>query len=193
MLQLDLEQGSDEWLESRMLSFNASECGSLFGCSPYDPQTPLKLAEIKYAGRTIFVNDAMRRGNEQEPFIREHIEQKYEINLYPIVGCLEEDNRFRASFDGITEDGNTICEIKNSDKTYLYTQKHLKPPKNYELQIQHQLLVSGANVCIFAVRNNTSGEIIDVMVYPDNEIQEEIKLRWIEFEEFFKDVEWEVA
>lgn len=189
MKVINLEQGSEAWLTSRLNTFNASECGALFGCSPFFPKNQDDLAQVKYGGRQVYQNKAMTAGLEAEPLIRAYAEELSGEPLHAMVGCLEEDERFRASFDGITFDDKKILEAKNSKGTYEYVTKHNKAPEHYYLQVQHQLLVSGANWCLFVVRNPESGLMIPLVIEPDIDIQNEIYVKWIEFETKYKGVE----
>ena len=201
ILVKEQEQGSEEWLSARKSTFNASECGALFECSPFTPKNQLELAHLKYGDLTIYTNKAMRDGNEAEPIIRERVEKLYNIVLEPLVACMDKDIRFRASFDGITIDEDIICEIKNSKDTYGKC-KDGEVPKHYFLQIQHQFLVSGAKECIFAVRNPEDDELFTTIVKPDEKVMKEIHQKWLEFEDTYKgkelpplereDIDWEL-
>lgn len=189
MKVINLEQGSEAWLDSRLNTFNASECGALFGCSPFFPKNQDDLAQVKYGGRKVYQNKTMTAGLEAEPIIRAYAEELSGETLEPMVGCLDNDERFRASFDGITFDGIKIFEAKNSKGTYEYIVKHNKAPEHYYLQVQHQLLVSGANWCLFVARNPESGLMIPLVIEPNTDIQNEIYTKWIEFETKYKGVE----
>lgn len=189
MKVINLEQGSEAWLDSRLSTFNASECGALFGCSPFFPKNQDDLAQVKYGGRKVYQNKAMTAGLEAEPIIRAYAEELIKEPLEPLVGCMDSDERFRASFDGITFDGKKIFEAKNSKGTYDYIVKHNKAPEHYYLQVQHQLLVSGANWCLFVARNPESGLMIPLVIEPNTDIQNEIYTKWIEFETKYKGVE----
>jgi len=204
MKVINLEQGGAEWLASRKATFNASECGALFECSPFVPRNQKELAEVKYHGREIFKNKAMTAGLEAEPLIRAYAEELIGEPLEPIVGCHDNDERFRASLDGISFDGTKILEAKNSKGTYEYVVKNNKAPHHYFLQVQHQLFVSGANWCLFVSRNPETGLMVPLVIEPDIEIQNELYCKWIEFETNFKnapapeseertDTEWEMV
>jgi len=188
ILVKEQEQGSAGWLSARKATFNASECGALFECSPFTPKNQLELAHLKYGELTIYENQAMRDGTDAEPVIRERVEKLYNIVLEPLVACMDSDIRFRASFDGITLDEDIICEIKNSKHTYDKC-KEGNIPKHYYLQMQHQFLISGAKECIFAVRNPEDDDVFTTIVKPDNKVMEEIHLKWLEFENTYKDKE----
>jgi len=186
-------QGSPEWLESRRYTFNASEAGAVMGCNPWFPKNKEELALQKYhdVNQPIYASQqrAMEKGLEQEPLIRKHVEDETGVLFEPVVMEHSEDKRFRASLDGISLDGETILEIKNSHVTYEYVVKNKKPPKYYYWQIQHQFLVSGSKTCIFAVRSNKTGEITSIEVTPNQQDMQELREAWIKFEENFRDKE----
>jgi len=185
-------QGSREWLESRRFTFNASEAGALMGCNTWFPKNREELALQKYhdVSQPIYENQRkkMDEGLAQEPFIRKYVEDITTVLFEPVV-MEHSDNRFRASLDGISLDGETILEIKNSHATYKYVLENGKPPLNYYWQIQHQFLVSGAKECIFAVRSNQTGEIIMTSVNPNLGDIQDLYDGWIKFEEDFRDKE----
>ncbi len=202
---LNLKQGTQEWEKSRKESFNASETPALFEVNPFAPKNPLELAHLKYGDLVIHKNQAMIAGSENEGWIRERVEEVTGITFQPLVGAWDNDERFRASFDGISFDGDEVLEIKFSKYTYEKV-KQGEIPKNYYLQMQHQLLVSGAKEAIFAAVNPDSREIvIKGGITKDEKIVEEIIKRWIEFEKEYKDkklppleierddVDWELA
>ena len=190
MKVINLEQGSEAWLDSRLNTFNASECGALFGCSPFFPKNQDDLAQVKYGGRKVYQNKAMTAGLEAEPIIRAYAEELIKEPLEPLVGCLDSDERFRASFDGITFGGRIIFEAKNSKATYDYMSKNdYNIPFHYYLQVQHQLLVSGAELCLFYARHTEHEGILSKVIYPDVNIQNEIITKWIEFETKYKGID----
>jgi len=186
MKVLNIKQGSPEWLQSRRESFNASETPALFECSPFVPRNPLELAHIKYGDLEVFQNEAMRAGNENEQWIREYVEKETGETFSPLVGVWDEDERFRASFDGINFDGDTVLEIKYSRHTHEALRRG-EIPRHYMIQMQHQLLVSGAERAIFAVAHpDTKEVIIRDDITPQRQMMDEIVSRWIEFEKEYK-------
>lgn len=201
---LNLKQGTQEWLESRKNSFNASETPALFGVNPFTPKNPLELAHLKYGYLEIFQNKAMKNGHDNELWIRSYVLNKTGIIFVPLVGAWEEDERFRASFDGISFELDVVLEIKYSKHTFNKV-KNGEIPKNYYIQVQHQLMVSGAEKALFAVANPESKEVIIKEIKPDKTLFKEIKERWECFEKEYKgkelppleverkDVEWELA
>jgi len=182
---LELHQGTDEWLKSRKESFNASETPALFELSPWIPRNPLELAHLKYGDLAVPQTFRMSEGIRNEEWIREYVEEKTQIAFEPLVGVWEQDERFRASFDGVSFGLDVILEIKYSEKTFNTDEI----PQNYYYQIQHQLLVSGADKCLFAVADPNTKEVRIEEVYPNKDIQSAIVAKWEWFVEKFKDKE----
>lgn len=182
---LNLKQNTPEWLEARKKSFNASETPALFEASPWIPRNPLELAHLKYGDLKIGQNKAMQAGHENEAWIREYIQAKYDIVLEPIVAAWDEDERFRASFDGIDFDGTFVVEIKYSAHTF-EALKAGNVPRNYYLQVQHQLLVSEAPKAILVAAEPGTHELIEKEIERDEDTIKEIVERWIAFEKEYK-------
>lgn len=187
MILVNLEQKSQEWYEYRKNKFNASEAGAVMGVNPYRPKNQFELAHLKYGDLEIFETERMRAGTEAEPIIREFVNKHLAFSSFePCVGVWDKDERFSASFDGYDEALNEILEIKNSKIEFEKVKDTKKPSEHYFMQIQHQLLVSGAFLCHFAVRNPESGEIILIEVKPDKMTQISLASEWKKFEKLYK-------
>ena len=199
---LDLKQNTKEWLEYRQEKFNASETPCLFGVG-FDK--PYQLAQYKYNCVDKFQNVAMKLGQEYESKIRFEVENRYQIPLNPIVMQWDKDGRFSASLDGFNANENVICEIKFSKDEFEYLAKNGIPSEKYEIQIQHQLMVSGANFCIFAVGcidDNFELQIRTMEIKPRPDFWSEIIEKWENFEKEYKnemidaefmDIQWELT
>lgn len=170
------EQGSSQWLEERKKFYNASETADVLGCGF---NTPNKLKRIKAGLETVFVNKAMKQGNDLEPQVREWAEKELEMMFSPQVW---ENGKFRASLDGLSFDQKTIIEIKVSDGTFQKVwDKEI--PKNYMLQIQHQMYCSPAEEAYLVVYSPTNDEyIISEKISFDHEGWEKIQTAWAEFD-----------
>lgn len=184
MIVENLIQNTAEWLEFRKNKFNASETPSVMGDGFL---RPYQLAEIKYKNGENFQNDAMRRGQEYEPKIREILSTigKFE----PCVMVMDEDERFSASLDGYDAKQNIICEIKFSKEEADFLKYLNEPSKKYQWQIQHQLMVSKAKKCIFAVGyidENLELVVEKCEVKPDKKAWKKIVEAWENFEEAYK-------
>lgn len=199
---INLKQNTKEWLEYRATKFNASETSCLFGVGFYKPY---QLAQFKYNNVNHHQNEAMRLGNEYEPKIREIVEKQELLSFKPVVIQWDKDTRFSASLDGFNAETNTILEIKFSANEYQYLIANDKPSDKYEIQIQHQLMVSGCDYCIFAVGfidDDIELMVKTIKVYPRREFWGEIVEKWENFEKEyqnetidseFMDIQWELT
>jgi len=177
---LNLEQGSQKWLDARKNHFCASEAPAVMSVNPYFPRNPTELAKQKLGYVNTFVSQAMKEGHRLEPIIRQQVEDQTEIGFMPAVMVKD---KYLASLDGINFDGDTILEIKapqsnNATVKWAMEGRVILP---HQYQIQHQLMVSGADKCIYAVRNPEDGQIITCDVFPDQILQKKLKQAWADF------------
>lgn len=189
---IDLEQGWSEWLDYRKAQRNASESSIVMGLSPF--MKPSALASQKwFGGEGAKDNPFMQAGHRNEPIIRENINVALGKNFEPLVIESTQDSRFSASLDGM--DGDTILEIKYSKKEFEQVAQNKKPSEYYEIQVQHQLMVSGAKKAIFAVgKGDNTCELVDITyceVLPNKKIMSEIKTAWDNFEKDYKDLSFD--
>jgi putative phage-type endonuclease len=175
-------QGSQEWLDVRKNHFCASEAPSVMSVNPYFPKNPRRLAlEQKRGYVKTFVSHAMREGHRLEPLIRLQVEAQTDLEFEPEVLVL---GKFLASLDGISWERDIILEIKapqsNNETVKLAMEGRVILAHQY--QIQHQLIVSKAEKCIYAVRNPDDCEIYMVDVFPNQMLQKKLKQAWKDFE-----------
>lgn len=165
MKQHDLPQGSPEWHAHRAQHFNASDAPAMLGCSPYKTRT--QLLQEKHTGYTPEVDASTQRrfddGHRFEALARPLGETIVGEDLYPVVGSLGE---LSASFDGLTllEDAGFEHKSLNDELRYTPWDEgngcHL--PKQYRVQMEQQLLVSGAERVLFmATKWTPSGELTE--------------------------------
>ncbi|MEX0385834.1 lambda-exonuclease family protein [Spiribacter onubensis] len=201
-------QGSEAWLEYRRTRGGASEAAALFNESPFMPKNAQELFEVKTGQREVYVTDAMKDGHKYEPAARAKLEQLLDEPLMPKVVEYAENERIIASLDGQTFDGKTIIEVKcpkwgRQSQTWREVDENGKPGRHYWIQIQQQLLCSGATYCLFAVYDHAADDMITTQVDADPDFQKRIVSAW---EWFFKaldageaphpertDEEWKIA
>ena len=178
---LNLEQGSQEWLDVRKKHFCASEAPAVMSVNPYFPRNPTDLAKQKLGYVKPFVSQAMKEGHRLEPIIRAQVELKTDLEFEPEVLVR---GKFLASLDGISWERDTILEIKapQSNNATVKWAMEGRVILAHQYQIQHQLMVSKADKCIYAVRNPDDCEIYLVDVFPDQLLQKKLKLAWKDFE-----------
>lgn len=158
---IDLEQGTDNWRDFRDLHIGASECGTILGLNKY--KTPYHQWKEKLGiVPKQFCNEAMQRGISLEPSARSKFEEESGILMPSMVIQSIEHEFMIASLDGINIDEKCIIEIKCPGiKTYQMAVEG-KIPAVYTAQIQHQLSVSGFDLCYYYCFDGEDGVTIKV-------------------------------
>lgn len=161
MKKIDLDQGTDKWLSWRKTVITATDCPAIMGSSPWSTaykcwQKKLGLVEEQKS------NEAMERGKRLEPEARAQFSERFGINMNSVVVESDEFDFLGASLDGLSDCGKYIVEIKcggwNLHKQAL--DGHIPP--YYRHQIQHQLLVTGAEKAFYYSYDGKQGVCIEV-------------------------------
>jgi putative phage-type endonuclease len=165
MKVIKLEQGSQEWLSWRKTVITATDCPAILGSSPWSTAYKCwqKKLDLIPEQKT---NDAMERGKRLEPFIRDRFIKKFGINMTPIVVESSEYEFLGASLDGLSDCGKYILEIKTGGHKLYQMAKDGVVPQYYLDQMQHQLLVTGAEKCFYQVGSEDETKDIIIDVYP---------------------------
>lgn len=188
MNRLNLTQGTPEWHAHRRQHFNASDAPAMLGCSPY--KTRQQLLHEMHTGLTADVDSATQRrfddGHRFEALARPLGEKIIGEPLYPIVGA---EGRLSASFDGLTMAEDVAFEHKTINDDLRYTPwdegngYHL--PKHFQVQMEQQLMVSGAERVLFmATKWTPSGELTEerhCWYASDPALRAEILAGWDQF------------
>jgi len=146
MKVLNLQQGTPEWLKAREKAFTASIAPAMMG-EGYNSRD----IEMEYAlGLRQRDNSKMQSlfddGHAAEAEARPVFEEDYGLSVSPLVGIKEiEGLKLLASFDGITMDNDLVWEHKFTGKTFT------EIPALYYWQLEHQLLVSGADMAVLTI------------------------------------------
>ena len=186
-----LTQGSPEWLAYRASHFNASDAPAMMGCSAYKTRSQL-LHELA-TGQAPDVDPATQRrfddGHRFEALARPLAEKIIGEDLYPVTGS---EGKLSASFDGLTMAEDTAFEHKTLNDSLRYTPwdegngDHLPP--QYKVQMEQQLLVSGAERVLFMASKWKGGELVEerhCWYASDPAIRAQIVSGW---EQFAKDL-----
>lgn len=172
---------SPEWLEYRRSRRNASETAAVMGLSPWG--TPYQLWLEKTSRANAKVTQAMQRETELEPSARSAYEEQTGLVMQPLV---IEDGTYSASLDDMALAGDLVLEIKcpmrgtRSDLWQDVSQGQV--PEHYRLQVQHQLMVSGAEKAHLWVFDGTKGILIEVT--RDEALMARIREAWEAFQPF---------
>jgi putative phage-type endonuclease len=180
-----LTQGTPEWLAHRAAHFNASDAPAMLGISPHTTRRQL-LAEVS-TGITPEVDAATQKrfnlGHRLEALARPLAEGIIGEPLYPATGV---SGRYSASFDGLTLGEDTIFEHKAlNDELRAAFAADAPLPDHYRAQVEHQLLVSGADRCLFMASSfDQAGNLIEEhhrWVESDPVMRERIVAGWHQF------------
>lgn len=197
MKAVNLIQGTPEWHAHRANHFNASDAPAMMGVSPY--KTRSQLLHEMATGITPDVDPATQRrfddGHRFESLARPLAEEIIGEVLYPVTGT---NGRHSASFDGLTLGEDKAFEHKtlNAEITAAFEQMDRMGPHDdaaacrllpevYRVQMEHQLIVSGAERVLFMGSKWSGDELVEqrhCWYYPDATLRAAIIAGWEQFE-----------
>ncbi len=195
----DLIQGSPEWKAYRAQHFNASDAPAMMGCSPY--KTRAELLREMHTGVPADVDIATQKrfdnGHRAEALARPLAEEFIGAELYPVTGSL---GKLSASFDGLTLDETEGFEHKALNEAlrgafadmatigpeYRESAQCRSLPLHHRVQMEQQLLVSGAERILFMASKWTADdELVEEQhcwYYPHMALRQQIVDGWAQFE-----------
>jgi len=177
MKEIDLEQGSEEWLAWRRTKITASMAPIIMGVSPYRTKQQL-WRELMGLDDTQPDNEAMRRGRELEPMIRRALEMKVGMELLPKVFQHSEYEWLSASLDGINMKERIAIEIKTVGKADHELALKNEVPKKYIPQLQTIMAVCDLDEILYC---SFYGEPIHFWVQRDQTYIDEMTPKLKEF------------
>ncbi len=189
---IDLEQGSDLWLDFRYCHITSTDSASILGLSPYKSIQELWLEKTKRVPPKKS-NARMKRGNDLEPIARNFLIQQTGIDFKPTVVVHDTLYYLMASLDGISSCERFLCEIKcPSISNHILALEGSVIP-TYYCQCMHHLAITGCDKCYYFSYNPDFDGVktVTIEILPDMEyIQAMIeKEREFYFEYLMKDVE----
>jgi putative phage-type endonuclease len=158
-IELDLEQGSEAWLQYRRTHITATDAAAIMGIDPN--KTLYQKMKQKQDGTRDAVNEAMKEGSRLEPIARHAFIEVMGFNIRPTVGYQGCRDWQMASFDGITEDFKTCVELKCSKNLYEKACKG-EIPDQYRMQVYHQADVLQAEKAYYAAFWDGDIKILEV-------------------------------
>lgn len=175
----------NEWLEFRSTNINSTDVAALFGLSPY--VTEFELWHRLKSGTTIEIdpNERMKWGTRLETAIALGIAEDNGFSVERKQEYIDlPDHRLGSSFD-FQIGGTGLLEIKNVDSLmfrdkWIDDGETLEAPEHIELQVQHQLLVSGLEYAIIGALIG-GNRVVQIRRDRDEEIISEIKIRSAKF------------
>jgi len=151
---LEVVQGSQEWLDARAKYHTASEAAAMLGFSPYMSRNDL--LKQKALGIVEDVDSAKQylfdKGHAAEAEARPAAEEIIGEDLFPCTG-VDDAGWLLASFDAATMLGEILWEHKLWNDTLAALVDTADLPDSHWPQLEHQLLVSGAEKVLFMVSN----------------------------------------
>lgn len=172
-MKVNYEQGSQEWLSFRQTKLGASDAPIILGVSPY--KTPYKLWQEKLGlAQDTPKTEAMRRGTQQEPYIRELVNKHFfaddESKFEPAVFVHDKIDYMMASLDGYHESelGKLAIEIKYANAADHEIAASGDVPGKYKPQLEHQLEVLGLNYIYYCSYNASASKELHVVRYDSN-------------------------
>lgn len=175
----------EQWLEFRSGNINSTDVAALFGLSPYVTEFELWHRLRGAATIELEMNERMKWGTRLETAIAHGIAEDMGLEIAPKKEYIDlPDHRLGSSFD-FQIGNNGLLEIKNVD-SLAYRDKwiddgvNLEAPEHIELQIQHQLLVSGMEYALIGALVG-GNRVVLIRRERDEEIISEIKIKAAKF------------
>lgn len=183
---INIEQGSQAWLDWRKSKITATDASVILRSNKYS--NPRIMWEEKMdLIRPKLPNKHMQRGRTLEPVARDLFIKQTGIHVEPLV--VEHDEFFwmGASLDGIDECEDILVEIKcpmigGHVAALIYGE--ILPM--YKAQMQHQLFVTDAQICYYVTYNEQTEEKLSIIevTRDENFIQEMVEAEEAFYKEF---------
>lgn len=143
-----IPKDEQEWLALRTKDITSTDVAALFGISPY--LTEFELWHRKKSGMAgdFQVNERMTWGTRLQDAIAVGIAVDHKLEVDKMIDYMRiPELRMGSSFDYF-EGANGILEVKNVDSLaykdgWIVDGANVEAPAHIELQVQHQMLVSG--------------------------------------------------
>ncbi len=188
MIELQLTQGSAEWLAARRKYLTASEAPAMMGVSSY--MTRGELLRQKATG-IVPAHDAATQarfnaGHEAEEKCRPLAEEIIGEELYPIVAA-SDCGKYLASSDGATMLADTGWEHKLLNASLAEAVAGSVVPDSHKWQLVHQCLVFGFKRILFSVSDGTKENHFYCWFEPTQDDIQRLIAGWHQFEKDLAD------
>jgi len=187
MIELQVQQGTREWLNARAKCFNASEAPAMMGESQY-----MKRSELLRQKATGIIPEPdaatlgrFNAGHAAEASARPLAEAVIGEELYPIVAT-DDSGKYLASSDGATMLCNIGFEHKLWNADIAAQVKAGNVPDSHKWQLDQQIMVFGFEYILFVCSDGTPQNFVHCEYRTTPERIAQLKAGWEQFE---KDLE----
>lgn len=181
----NIQQGSEQWLAIRKTHLTASEAPAALGKSKYTSRTELLNQKASGVSKEIdsFTQALFDKGHKAEATARAIAEKIIQEDLYPVTATLEvEGLSLLASFDGCTIDESIIWEHKLYSESLANEVRSGALSDHYTVQLDQQLLISGASKCLFMTSDGTEENLAWCWYEPSQEKFDALISGWKQFQ-----------
>ena len=183
MRELQVVQGTQEWLEARAKCFTASEAPAMMGVSPYKKRS--ELIREKATGIVPEVDAATQRrfdaGHEAEAKARLIAEEMIGEELFPVT-AVTDDGKFLASSDGATMLYDIGWEHKLWNDGLAAQVSAGTVPESHRWQLVQQCMVFGFQKILFMVSDGTEEKSVHCWFSPEPGDFDRLLAGWGQFE-----------
>lgn len=180
----------EEWLQLRAKNINSTEVSALFGLSPYMTEYELWHQKKDAVVIRIEENERMKWGKRLQFSIAEGICEDSGWELFPMPEYTTLSGlNIGSSFDYLAacnkEHMQAILEVKNVDgiafkEGWKVDGENVEAPVHIELQVQHQLLVSGLKEAYIGALIGGNKPVV-IHRLADEKVQSEILAKCVDF------------
>jgi putative phage-type endonuclease len=173
-VEIDIPQGTQEWLNLRKTKITATDACIIMGASHWKTKSQLYYEKISNDPPPP-QNERMQRGTDLEPIARDLFTIQTGISVAAKVFVKD---WAMASLDGINEEEGCVLEIKCPGEKVHAMALAGKIPEYYYPQIQHQLYVTGLDLAYYFSFYGIDGVYIKVPRdddYISKMVEEELK------------------
>ena len=184
MIELNVQQGSPEWLAARAKCFNASEAPAMMGVSPYLTRSELLREKATGIAREHDAAALSRfaAGHEAEAKARPLVEQNViGEELFPVVAT-DDAGRLLASSDGATMLYDTGFEHKLWNEEIAAQVRAGEVPEHHKWQLDQQIAVFGFERIIFVCSDGTPERFVWCEYRTTPERIARLMAGWLQFE-----------
>lgn len=187
MRELNVTQGSQEWLAARAKCFTASDAPAIMGVSKYKTRT--ELLREKATGIAPEIDAATQArfdaGHAAEAAARPLAEAIIGEELFPVTATTD-DGKYLASSDGATMLYDTGFEHKLFNAQLVESVKAGIVPESHKWQLVHQAMVFGFKRIMFCVSDGTEENFHYCWFSATKEDIDRLIAGWDQFDEDLK-------